>query len=87
MLQFDITGEDIKGFAVDSVEAGMIGCYRDGKPYRPNNEAVRAALPYRYRRAFDRAHGAWWFNGDSAHVALRGYRGNYMVTLYANPKA
>jgi len=86
MVKFDITGETFKGFAVSGVEAGVVGFYVDGKPYRPNNQEVRAALPFRYRKAFDRAHGAWWFNGNAAHVALRSARGAHLVTLYANPK-
>ncbi|WP_316227726.1 hypothetical protein [Bradyrhizobium sp. SZCCHNR3015] len=84
MVTFRINGEGFKGCTVPGTEAGLVGCYDGGIPYRPNNEAVRAALPYRWRKAFDRAGGAWWFNGDSAHVCIRDGHGRNLTIIYAH---
>lgn len=51
-------------------------------------EAVRAALPARLRRAFDRA--TVWYPGSGdimrpAHAALRNANGRFIGTLYLQP--
>ena len=81
----------IKGFgkpAVCATERGLTGVYVDGKPYGPNNDEVRNCLPHQYRKAFDRAGGAWWFDNAKPEIAayctLRDYRGQYLNTVYAN---
>jgi hypothetical protein len=81
----------IKGFGKPSVhctERALTGVYVGDKPYGPNNEEVRNCLPHRYRKAFDRAQGVWWFDKDKPEVAayctLRDYRGRYLNTVYAN---
>ena len=71
--------------AVDT--GGMVGHYVDGKCLTPDGAAVRAALPYRYRKAFDRAGGRWWYNkyADSApgYLRLIGSRGQWLNDVHA----
>lgn len=62
----------------------------------PDRNAVRAALPARWRRALDRS-GAPWFDrnariladgqviGGAAHMTLCGSRGRPLATLYFFP--
>ena len=54
----------------------------------PDRQALRLALPYRFRKACDRAGGFWFdkFRDDSpAHMELRDCRGRYLTTLYLQP--
>jgi hypothetical protein len=81
----------IKGFgkpSVSSVEAGLVGHYVDGVPYKPSHDDVRNCLPHYYRAAFDRAR-VWWFDKDNndatAYTILTGSRGKYLNTIYAIP--
>ena len=71
--------------AVDT--GGMVGHYVDGKCLTPDAAAVRAALPYRYRKAFDRAGGCFWFNAHDnwapSCLRLIGSRGQWLNTVYA----
>lgn len=77
--------------SVRAKEQGLIGHYRDKKPYAPDPEAVREALPYRYRKAFDRSGGQFGFYADPpgkegpCTLTLRNARGGYLNTLYAFP--
>ncbi len=86
MVTFRINGVGFKGRAVPAVHAGLVGFYDAGIPYRPDNDAVRAALPYRWRKAFDRADSAWWFNeaGTTATAKIHTARGRYLTTIYAH---
>ena len=84
-------GTRLKGFGkpvVHAVERGLTGVYRDGVPYGPNLTEVRECLPYRFRKAFDRANGTWWFvSGEeekASYTTLRDRRGKYLATIYAN---
>lgn len=64
---------------------------------KPEPAAVRAALPYRWRRAFDRAASGFWFDKESRvdekghhrgappYIELRDYRGSWLNTVYAIP--
>ena len=62
---------------------------------KPDVAAVRAGLPYRFRKAFDRASGFWFdkgsrfdgnrFSGETPHMTLSDWRGRYMGTVYALP--
>lgn len=83
---FNVNGVGFKGGNVPSKEAGIVGFYHDGKPYRPDSDAIRALLPFRWRKAFDRAGVFWWNNSvpKQAYVVLRGRSGKYLTTIYAN---
>lgn len=88
-------------FVVPSAQAVFAGHWdRESRTLvAPDNDAIRAALPYRLRAAFERARGAakcggFWFGGNSlggpirqqaGHMELRGYRGKHLATLYAIP--
>ena len=72
-----------------ATEAAICGYWEDGKPWAPSREAVRAALPWFYREAFDRA-GNFWFGDNpgeeqplTAHCALYSSKGKYLNTIYA----
>ena len=72
-------------FHVSAAGAGLIGTYVDGKPYVPDAAAFRAALPYRWRKAFARD-GAFWHDKHSdkagCRTTLRDNRGRYIATIY-----
>lgn len=89
-VYFNINGAGFKGSRVPAVETGLVGFYHGGKPWTPDRAAVRAALPYRWRPAFDRA-GAFWSdardNRAPHYVALSDRRGRPLTTVYANPNA
>ena len=61
--------------------------------YVPELSAVRAGLPYRWRKAFDRSGGTFWFPKSgkawpaAPYCTLRNARGRHLVTLYAIPAA
>lgn len=85
-------------FVVPSVPAAMVGHWdRESRSLvAPDKAAIRAALPYRLRAAFDRTAGCFWFGGNSlggavrqmaGHLPLYGYRGKLLATLYAIPVA
>jgi hypothetical protein len=68
--------------------AGLVGDYRNGAPYQPDLNA--AVLPYRYRKAFERALKWWQAESMSGqHMPLRcdltTLRGQPMGTLFATP--
>lgn len=82
----------VDGFGKPSVHArpaGIVGHYVDGVPYQPDRDAVRAALPHYWRKAFDRTNGTWWFNKHDATMpatlSFSDRRGRYLNTLYAIP--
>jgi hypothetical protein len=68
---------------------GLAGHWRDGKLWIPDAAAIRAALPFRYRAAFDRACGVFWFDKRGkdfpASMHLNSSRGKWLVTLYLQP--
>lgn len=78
-------------FYVDGVESAIAGTWHDGKPWTPNKAQFRAALPARWRKAFDRecANGiAFWHekNGRAqCHISLSNRRGKYLATIYCQP--
>jgi hypothetical protein len=84
---FNINGNGFKGGRVPAVEAGLVGVWRDGKPWTPDRAAVRALLPAAWRAAFDRS-GAFWFDKSDptrpAYLHLRDTRGRRRTTIYAN---
>lgn len=71
--------------------AGLVGDWHAGKLYRPDNAALRAALPHRWRKAFDRSQ--LWHVENAARrsegfrVPLHSARGRYLATVYLRPIA
>nr|GAT42304.1 predicted protein [Mycena chlorophos] len=87
-------------FRVPAVRAELIGTYDTSQKelFRPDIEAIAAALPHWARKAFQRHGGRFWhhdgpetyfdgekFHGRTPHIALDDSRGGYMLTLYALP--
>lgn len=75
---------------VDAVQnPGVVGYYHDDKPWIPDHDAVREALPHHWRKAFDRAGPfrwcQWCGNEHPGHVPLTDARGQYITTIYAQP--
>jgi hypothetical protein len=76
----------------DTERAALCGVYRivNGKSecLLPNTDTLRAALPYQYRKAFDRA-VHWWTQEytDVIRMDLRDYLGFPMGSLYAKIEA
>lgn len=71
---------------VKGVEAGCIGYYAQGIPYKPDNTAIEQALPHHYRKAFARSQGNFWFDTkDNATLILYGSRGKVLITIWATP--
>ena len=72
----------------ESEEAKLHGVYAliNGKEkcFLPDSETLREALPYHYRKAFDRA-ALWWTQeySDVIKMNLFDYRGFPMGTLFA----
>lgn len=75
-------------FHVDGEECALVGTWHNGKPWRPNREQFREALPARWRKAFDRACDGlvfWHDNGKpQCHISLSDRRGKYLATIYCN---
>jgi len=72
-------------------DAALHGIYAliNGKTkcFLPDSETLRAALPYHYRKAFDRA-ALWWTQeySDVIRMDLRDYQGFPMGSLFAKAK-
>lgn len=69
---------------------GMVGDLNreTGELVIPDPEAVREALPYRWRKAFDRSGGRFWHDNAgnaAAHLSLKDRKGFHLVTLRAVP--
>lgn len=72
--------------AAPAVLACLAGRYVNRDAWQPCPDAVAAALPHRWRKAFSRG-PLWWFERDGegpAHMTLRDRRGKAIVTIYAN---
>jgi hypothetical protein len=74
--------------AIPAVYAGHL-CKDTNYIVKPDPEAIRECLPAYYRKAFDRTGGSFWFssrgNNCPASLELRGSRGQYLNTIYAQP--
>jgi hypothetical protein len=68
---------------------GMIGHIGPLGLVNPDPAAVRAALPYRFRKAFDRAGPYFWYDKYArvgpAVLRLSDRRGKPLVTVYLQP--
>lgn len=89
-IQLQANGTKRCGFLVEAQEAGLVGDWYKGKPYQPNTDAVRAMLPYQYRKAFDRALKWWQTESMSGRMMplkceLKTLAGKPMGTLFATP--
>lgn len=72
-------------FHVEGDECALVGTWHEGKPYRPNKAQFRAALPARWRAAFDREQAFWHDkDGPQCTISLSDRRGNYVATVYCN---
>jgi hypothetical protein len=87
-MKYAILWSNGRALDIPAVKAVSAGHWRDGELITPSRPDVRAALPYRWRKAFDRS-GSFWFdacdNSASAFLALRSARGRHLATLYALP--
>lgn len=81
--------------ATDAVRAGVY-VEEERRTVVPDMQAVREALPYRWRKAFDRGARAFWFDsngrltaerfsGSTPYMRLTDARGGYLATIYAIP--
>ena len=88
---FNINGSGFVGASVGATESGLVGAYCDGAPYRPDESAVRALIPYRWRAAFDRNRAWWWPNETGvrpwAYRSLHDRNGKHLTTIYAHAVA
>ncbi|MBG6172697.1 hypothetical protein IWQ55_000276 [Labrenzia sp. EL_208] len=84
---------DVKGMRkaeISAVRADLSGHLDEkGEIVRPCPEEVRAALPYRFRHAFGKSTGMFWFLEHKpdypATLTVRGYRGRELVRLVLQP--
>lgn len=62
--------------------SGFCGEWLDGKLFVPDLAAIRAALPSRWHKAFDRRDGLWWSRSDNrASITLKTLRGELIGTI------
>jgi hypothetical protein len=57
----------VRGFTkarIPAVPAPLVGVWHAGETWRPDSDAVKAALPHYYRVAWDRAGGTFWVDAD-----------------------
>lgn len=70
---------------ISAVESrGLCGHWRNGALLVPCRDSIRAALPYRYRKSFDRA-SMWYQDRGPTVCHLASTRGKSLVTIYLQP--
>lgn len=99
MIQFNVNGSGFKGFTVAARPAMLAGVYHAGEIYAADESAIRDRLPFRWRKAWDRAGATWWPKSaclpalcndvadnerPQGYRTLRDRRGRYLTTVYAN---
>ncbi len=99
MITFNIEGMGFKGFRVRAVKGVLAGVYHERETFQPDCAAIRAELPHRWRKAFDRAGGFWWPKSaclptlgidtvdnerPQGLMVLQDWRGRYLTTLHAD---
>ena len=79
----NLSANDKRGY-VPAVEAGLVGDYVDGTPYAPCKESLVANMPFRFRKAMERA--TLWYRESTKQfcATLYGSRGAYLGTVYIN---
>lgn len=94
-----IDGADGGKFTVRAVAADLVGLWDSEQrcAIRPCSVDIEQLIPYRYRRAFKRTTGRFWYDdaarfdggkvvgGSVPYLTLENSRGKYMATLYALP--
>lgn len=71
-----------KEFRVAAEECALVGTWYAGRPWRPDTAQFRAALPYRWRAAFDRGSMFWRTSDtDECHTCLYNTRGKPLATV------
>lgn len=97
MTEFRIIWPESKGIIVRAVEPVIVGIWSDDEKrfLMPDTVDCERLLPYKWRKAFKRKNGRFWYHdkarirdgqitgGDVPHMTLTDYRGRHMVTLYA----
>lgn len=83
-VAFNVNGAGFKGASVPGVEAGLHGVWHNGKPYRANHLSIRALLPFKWRKAFDREGFFWWSDEtpNGAYCPVHDLRGRLLTTIY-----
>lgn len=76
--------------SVHAVQADLAGHLSEetGELIKPDPQAVSDALPWYYRKAFERAGRSFWYYTDGrgpATCVLYSTRGHYLNTIYAIP--
>lgn len=77
-------------FHVDAEECAIVGTWHAGKPWQPNRAQFRAALPARWRPAFDRESHFWHdsvagsVKKGQCRISLSDRRGLYLATIYCS---
>lgn len=82
-------GVDLKTGDVDAQEAGIVGDWFEGKPYKPHPSDVLRFLPAQFWGAFNR-NPQWWETRDGTRkiplkCELRNLAGKLIGTIYAIP--
>lgn len=98
-IQFNVNMSGAKGFTLPAVPAVYAGVWHDGDLHTVELGALRARLPHRWRKAFDRTGTLWWPKSaclpakgfdivenekPQGHITLCGRRGKYLTTVYVN---
>lgn len=90
-LKFNVNGNGFKGAQVGTTapgEVGVIGCYHNGLPYAPDRAAIRALMPHKWRKAFDRATVFWWnreaISCDTARLDVYALDGRLLTQVFCH---
>jgi len=98
-IQFNVNMSGAKGFTLPAAPAMVAGVWHGGELHTVDRDALRALLPYRWRKAFDRAGALWWPKSaclpakgfdirenekPQGHMTLHDRRGKYLTTVYLN---
>ena len=85
-----IARNKMKAFIPAIETRGIVGYWHNGKPYLPCKDSIRAALPKRWHKAFDRD-GVLWTRENAARqfetilTTITDKRGKYIATVYFQP--
>ena len=73
-----------------AIPADICGHWHNGQCWRPDAVAIEKALPYRWRKAWKRCGGNFWFesrnNTAAAYANIYSTRGKHLATVYAVPQ-
>ncbi len=79
-----------KRFKIPAIQAGFVGEYHDGKPYKPDLSELESHLPYKFRKATKRDLTIWHEKGFGPNdgvfkLNLLNSRGKFMAQIRFNP--